>query len=52
MPQMAPLWWELLFVMFIWLFMMISMIIYFNKMNNPEVMGSKSIETNQKNWKW
>nr|QIK50393.1 ATP synthase F0 subunit 8 [Chorosoma macilentum]UPL65614.1 ATPase subunit 8 [Chorosoma sp.] len=51
MPQMAPLWWETLFVMFIMLFLFLSTIIYFNKMTLPKNSNFNKINS-QMNWKW
>nr|QWX95523.1 ATP synthase subunit 8 [Pephricus paradoxus] len=51
MPQMAPLWWELLFIMFILSFMLMNTIMYYNKMNLPKkLLLVKMI--NQFKWKW
>nr|QWX95529.1 ATP synthase subunit 8 [Latimbus concolor] len=51
MPQMAPLWWEILFLLFIMNFMMMSTIIYHNKMYSPKQMKMK-YKINQFKWKW
>nr|YP_010026161.1 ATP synthase F0 subunit 8 [Mattiphus splendidus]QOQ37013.1 ATP synthase F0 subunit 8 [Mattiphus splendidus] len=52
MPQMAPLWWESLFIMFIILFLIMSMIIY--HLIKPKKMKLKSLNkmVYQMNWKW
>nr|AWN56302.1 ATP synthase F0 subunit 8 [Neomegalotomus parvus] len=51
MPQMAPLWWELLFIMFIIMFMLMNMIIYYNK--NITINNKKNcINYKNYNWKW
>nr|QWX95537.1 ATP synthase subunit 8 [Lucullia flavovittata] len=53
MPQMAPLWWELLFFTFIMSFIIMNIIMYFNKINYPKMinkMENKMI--NQFKWKW
>nr|UPL65393.1 ATPase subunit 8 [Parathyginus sp.] len=52
MPQMAPLWWEMLYMLFITMMIMTNILLYWNKnknlnnknymMNNPKYM----------NWKW
>nr|YP_010303517.1 ATP synthase F0 subunit 8 [Anaxilaus musgravei]QUT09469.1 ATP synthase F0 subunit 8 [Anaxilaus musgravei] len=52
MPQMAPLWWESLFLLFIVMFMMMTSMNYFlliYKMNKSIKMINKS---NQMNWMW
>nr|AFY16835.1 ATP synthase F0 subunit 8 [Lethocerus deyrollei]AOY34901.1 ATP synthase F0 subunit 8 [Lethocerus deyrollei]BCH52381.1 ATP synthase FO subunit 8 [Kirkaldyia deyrolli] len=52
MPQMSPLWWSTLFIMFISLFMVMCTINYFM------VFYKKTKKINQKmtktpmNWKW
>nr|YP_009654891.1 ATP synthase F0 subunit 8 [Eocanthecona thomsoni]QCI09868.1 ATP synthase F0 subunit 8 [Eocanthecona thomsoni] len=33
MPQMSPLWWEVLFMMFIFTFMLFNIMIYFTNKN-------------------
>nr|UPL65795.1 ATPase subunit 8 [Megalotomus sp.] len=50
MPQMAPLWWDILFIIFIILFMWINTIIYFNK--NLKINFKKNIKLNNKSFKW
>nr|YP_010692655.1 ATP synthase F0 subunit 8 [Notobitus meleagris]WBV80530.1 ATP synthase F0 subunit 8 [Notobitus meleagris] len=53
MPQMAPLWWEILFIMFIAMFLLTNMVIYYNKQMNPNFnIESKSYKINQFKWKW
>nr|AXS65693.1 ATP synthase F0 subunit 8 [Coleoptera sp. 3 KM-2017] len=52
MPQMAPLWWELLFIMFIMTYIIMSMMIY----HTPNMNLSHETKTNQMSlnmiWKW
>nr|QZI85941.1 ATP synthase F0 subunit 8 [Eocanthecona furcellata] len=52
MPQMAPLWWEILFIVFIMTFLTFSIMIYFNKKNSTmsKTLSSKSIKN--LNWMW
>nr|YP_010311869.1 ATP synthase F0 subunit 8 [Grypocephalus pallipectus]UNA71177.1 ATP synthase F0 subunit 8 [Grypocephalus pallipectus]UPL65769.1 ATPase subunit 8 [Grypocephalus pallipectus] len=52
MPQMAPLWWETLFILFLMTFIFMNMIMYYNKMNNPKMNEVKNIKINQFKWKW
>nr|YP_010994986.1 ATP synthase F0 subunit 8 [Homoeocerus dilatatus]WOZ13994.1 ATP synthase F0 subunit 8 [Homoeocerus dilatatus] len=52
MPQMSPLWWEILFIFFIMTFMFMIMIIFFNKNIQPKSLNQKEIETHQFKWKW
>nr|YP_010596099.1 ATP synthase F0 subunit 8 [Ectomocoris horridus]WAJ48431.1 ATP synthase F0 subunit 8 [Ectomocoris horridus] len=52
MPQMAPLWWSILFLTFLVSFMMMCIIMHFQ---NTEKAGGnmfKSQETETMNWKW
>nr|AML26445.1 ATP synthase F0 subunit 8 [Staphylinidae sp. BMNH 1274643] len=51
MPQMAPMNWLFLFIMFIMAFLMFNFINYFCFMYSPK---SKTFEKkkNQINWKW
>nr|AVJ52287.1 ATP synthase F0 subunit 8 [Odontotarsus purpureolineatus] len=52
MPQMAPLYWELLFFMFIMTMIIMSTIIYHipKISKTPELITTQNI--NQINWKW
>nr|QWX95531.1 ATP synthase subunit 8 [Piezogaster calcarator] len=53
MPQMAPLWWEILFILFITSFLMTNIMIYYLK--SPEMLSIKSTLYKtpiQLNWKW
>nr|YP_009754532.1 ATP synthase F0 subunit 8 [Myrmus lateralis]QIN90640.1 ATP synthase F0 subunit 8 [Myrmus lateralis] len=53
MPQMAPLWWEILFMVFIMLFILMSIVIYYNTMMLPKNQKySNNKIYNQMNWKW
>nr|YP_010311856.1 ATP synthase F0 subunit 8 [Planusocoris schaeferi]UNA71164.1 ATP synthase F0 subunit 8 [Planusocoris schaeferi] len=52
MPQMAPLWWEVLFMLFMLSFFMMNIIMFFNlKMKNKNKL-MKLIMVNQFKWKW
>nr|QWX95517.1 ATP synthase subunit 8 [Zicca taeniola] len=51
MPQMAPLWWETLFLLFIIMFMFMNMIIYYNKTVAPKY-NKKHNQKYQFKWKW
>nr|UPL65601.1 ATPase subunit 8 [Rhopalus maculatus] len=51
MPQMSPLWWETLYIMFIMVFMIMIMIMYHNK-NYKLKNTSYKKKINQLNWKW
>nr|UPL65821.1 ATPase subunit 8 [Alloeorhynchus sp.] len=52
MPQMAPLWWTVLFIMFISAMLLTMMLTYFNW--NPQPSSSLNIKhsPNQYSWKW
>nr|QWX95536.1 ATP synthase subunit 8 [Laminiceps obscurior] len=52
MPQMAPLWWELMFFMFTISFIIMNMIIFYNKHNNQKMKMPYMKETMQFKWKW
>nr|YP_010315908.1 ATP synthase F0 subunit 8 [Leptocorisa lepida]UNA68814.1 ATP synthase F0 subunit 8 [Leptocorisa lepida] len=52
MPQMAPIWWEMLFLMFLMMFMLMNSIIYFNKTMTMMKMKKESIKIKQIKWKW
>nr|UPL65237.1 ATPase subunit 8 [Ectatops sp.] len=51
MPQMAPLWWEYLYLMNSLLMIIISTLIYHNKMNYP-IKQTLKYKKLIKNWKW
>nr|YP_010222501.1 ATP synthase F0 subunit 8 [Brachyplatys subaeneus]AVJ52265.1 ATP synthase F0 subunit 8 [Brachyplatys subaeneus]UCC45912.1 ATP synthase F0 subunit 8 [Brachyplatys subaeneus] len=51
MPQMSPLWWELLFLMFSMLLFMMNIMIY----HEPYIKGLNKTQEktiNQMNWMW
>nr|UPL65640.1 ATPase subunit 8 [Hydarella orientalis] len=52
MPQMSPLWWEILFIFFIYLFIIMNTIIFYNKMPNMSTSLSKKQVFHQFKWKW
>nr|QWX95538.1 ATP synthase subunit 8 [Plaxiscelis pagana] len=53
MPQMAPLWWEVLFIIFMLTFIFMNMLIYFYKLTTPKkLMDTDKMETTQLKWKW
>nr|YP_010736913.1 ATP synthase F0 subunit 8 [Idioscopus ventrispinus]WEP24800.1 ATP synthase F0 subunit 8 [Idioscopus ventrispinus] len=50
MPQMSPMWWLILMLMFNLLYLMMNTILYFNyKIMNKD---SIKINKNKMNWKW
>nr|YP_010994973.1 ATP synthase F0 subunit 8 [Homoeocerus striicornis]WOZ13981.1 ATP synthase F0 subunit 8 [Homoeocerus striicornis] len=52
MPQMAPLWWETLFIFFILSFMMMIIMLFFNKTYSAKMYKSTNTDTTQFKWKW
>nr|YP_009943340.1 ATP synthase F0 subunit 8 [Cletus punctiger]QOD41603.1 ATP synthase F0 subunit 8 [Cletus punctiger] len=52
MPQMSPLWWEILFLVFIMSFMLMNTIIFYNKKMLPKQKSIEMIKINQFKWKW
>nr|YP_009485646.1 ATP synthase F0 subunit 8 [Velinus nodipes]AVZ00782.1 ATP synthase F0 subunit 8 [Velinus nodipes] len=52
MPQMAPIWWTTLFILFNMSFLMMITIMYFQKTPEP-IMDKKMIKSIKNlNWKW
>nr|UPL65302.1 ATPase subunit 8 [Stenophyella macreta] len=51
MPQMAPLWWEILFILFIMLLMITITLMYWN-IKTPKMQVNGLNKTNNVNWKW
>nr|YP_009750098.1 ATP synthase F0 subunit 8 [Enoplops potanini]QIJ46457.1 ATP synthase F0 subunit 8 [Enoplops potanini] len=52
MPQMSPMYWEILFMVFIFSFLMMNTIIFFNMKMYPSQSLSKIFKVNQFKWKW
>nr|UPY81529.1 ATP synthase F0 subunit 8 [Exhyalanthrax sp.] len=53
MPQMAPISWLLLFIMFTMALILFCMMNYFNYLpTSPKSTSTEKIKTNQMNWKW
>nr|YP_009485685.1 ATP synthase F0 subunit 8 [Carbula sinica]AVZ00821.1 ATP synthase F0 subunit 8 [Carbula sinica] len=52
MPQMAPLWWEMLFIMFILTFILMNIMIYFNMKISQKFYKNNYNSIKQFNWKW
>nr|YP_009485698.1 ATP synthase F0 subunit 8 [Tessaratoma papillosa]AVZ00834.1 ATP synthase F0 subunit 8 [Tessaratoma papillosa] len=52
MPQMAPLWWETLYILFTMLFLMTMIILYHFKMPMKMMKSTQIYNTTQLNWKW
>nr|AIW65040.1 ATP synthase F0 subunit 8 [Notonectidae sp. MT-2014] len=52
MPQMSPMWWTMLMIMFLMTFFMFNMMIYFMKMEEGTKEENIKIHTKSMNWKW
>nr|YP_009485724.1 ATP synthase F0 subunit 8 [Scipinia horrida]AVZ00860.1 ATP synthase F0 subunit 8 [Scipinia horrida] len=52
MPQMAPLWWTTLFIMFNMSLLTMIMITYFQESPKPSMEKSLIKEIKNLNWKW
>nr|UEP16622.1 ATP synthase F0 subunit 8 [Megalotomus costalis] len=52
MPQMAPMWWDILYIIFIILFLLINMIIYFNKNLKINYKMINKLNNEEIKWKW
>nr|YP_010596126.1 ATP synthase F0 subunit 8 [Acanthaspis pedestris]WAJ48458.1 ATP synthase F0 subunit 8 [Acanthaspis pedestris] len=51
MPQMSPLWWTTLFATFIYSFIMIWTLMYYQYSPKVSTKTQEKME-NQMNWKW
>nr|UPL65263.1 ATPase subunit 8 [Largus sp.] len=52
MPQMAPMWWEMLYLYNINLLLLTSFIIFHNKNYKMKSNKASKMNKNQKTWKW
>nr|YP_009654670.1 ATP synthase F0 subunit 8 [Hoplistodera incisa]QCI09199.1 ATP synthase F0 subunit 8 [Hoplistodera incisa] len=52
MPQMAPLWWEILFIIFFMTFLIINIMVYFSMNKSMKIKTSDNKKSNQLNWTW
>nr|UCC45977.1 ATP synthase F0 subunit 8 [Eumenotes sp. HEM140] len=52
MPQMAPMWWEILYMMFLILFLFMISFIYHYKIKYYITKSETGYNKNQMNWKW
>nr|YP_010315882.1 ATP synthase F0 subunit 8 [Leptocorisa chinensis]UNA68528.1 ATP synthase F0 subunit 8 [Leptocorisa chinensis] len=52
MPQMTPIWWELMFIIFLTSLMLMIMIMYFNKVMKIKSLKKQYKTIKQNNWKW
>nr|YP_009643496.1 ATP synthase F0 subunit 8 [Dindymus rubiginosus]APO08939.1 ATP synthase F0 subunit 8 [Dindymus rubiginosus] len=51
MPQMAPLWWEMIYMTITSMLILMSILIYHNNMMNP-TKTYKNKKYNFLTWKW
>nr|AQP26787.1 ATP synthase F0 subunit 8 [Pericapritermes latignathus] len=52
MPQMMPMEWTLLYIMFLTTFMMFNIMNYFSQPASQKSSTKKTIHINKINWKW
>nr|QKY63792.1 ATP synthase F0 subunit 8 [Triatoma barberi] len=52
MPQMAPTWWAILYLVFIMSLMIMCLILYFHSFNMPLIKSKDTNIKNKMNWKW
>nr|YP_010463243.1 ATP synthase F0 subunit 8 [Iphicrates gressitti]UUJ37767.1 ATP synthase F0 subunit 8 [Iphicrates gressitti] len=50
MPQMSPMWWDFLYMIFITLFLLMNTMIFFIKKFNQSMIMNKT--NKMMNWKW
>nr|AQP26450.1 ATP synthase F0 subunit 8 [Pericapritermes sp. 2 TB-2017] len=52
MPQMMPMEWTLLYIMFLATFLMFNIMNYFTQPMSQKLSTKKNIHINKINWKW
>nr|YP_009350510.1 ATP synthase F0 subunit 8 [Macrotermes falciger]AQP27234.1 ATP synthase F0 subunit 8 [Macrotermes falciger] len=52
MPQMMPMEWMMLYMMFLITFLMFNIMNYFNQSPNKQKSSKSIITSNKMNWKW
>nr|YP_010385248.1 ATP synthase F0 subunit 8 [Anatrichus pygmaeus]UPM51784.1 ATP synthase F0 subunit 8 [Anatrichus pygmaeus] len=53
MPQMAPINWLFLFIMFSMIFIMFNMVNYYSILpTSPKIKKMNELKSNSLNWKW
>nr|UPL65419.1 ATPase subunit 8 [Sadoletus valdezi] len=52
MPQMAPLWWELMYMLFIITYIMMNIIMFYGVGSDVYVRLSAKEKIKYMNWKW
>nr|YP_010349788.1 ATP synthase F0 subunit 8 [Cassianeura bimaculata]UOH96530.1 ATP synthase F0 subunit 8 [Cassianeura bimaculata] len=50
MPQMSPMWWTSMMLMFILMFLLVMMIIYFNLI--VKITSKIDFSVKKMNWQW
>nr|AQP29504.1 ATP synthase F0 subunit 8 [Spinitermes longiceps] len=52
MPQMMPMEWTMLYLMFLATFLMFNIMNYFAQSPNKQIKEKKTMNINKTNWKW
>nr|YP_009351563.1 ATP synthase F0 subunit 8 [Furculitermes cubitalis]AQP29913.1 ATP synthase F0 subunit 8 [Furculitermes cubitalis] len=52
MPQMMPMEWTMLYIMFLTTFLMFNIMNYFTQPPQTQIEEKKIISINKMNWKW
>nr|YP_009250587.1 ATP synthase F0 subunit 8 [Heterotermes cf. paradoxus AUS121]AMX22916.1 ATP synthase F0 subunit 8 [Heterotermes cf. paradoxus AUS121] len=52
MPQMMPMEWMMLYIMFLTTFLMFNIMNYFTQFPNSTTSTKSNISVNKMNWKW
>nr|YP_009350861.1 ATP synthase F0 subunit 8 [Pseudacanthotermes militaris]AQP27965.1 ATP synthase F0 subunit 8 [Pseudacanthotermes militaris] len=52
MPQMMPMEWTMLYIMFLMTFLMFNIMNYFNQSPDKKTTNKENISTNKMTWKW
>nr|YP_009488369.1 ATP synthase F0 subunit 8 [Tingis cardui]AWD31628.1 ATP synthase F0 subunit 8 [Tingis cardui] len=51
MPQMAPMWWTMIYMSTVTMLLMMMIMMYFQKSNSMKTKSINFLKKN-KNWKW
>nr|YP_010374282.1 ATP synthase F0 subunit 8 [Tholosanus proximus]QVD38904.1 ATP synthase F0 subunit 8 [Tholosanus proximus] len=52
MPQMSPLWWEVLFLLFLMMYFLVNIMSYFSVNKSIVKNENSKKKPNQLNWTW
>nr|DAZ87589.1 TPA_asm: ATP synthase F0 subunit 8 [Euschistus heros] len=52
MPQMSPLWWEMLFIIFILTYLVMTTLVYFIISPRVKISSNKKIKSSEMKWLW